>query len=240
MIVKADLHLHTVLSPCGDIEMTPVQIVAKAKECGLQIIGITDHNSTLQCAEIKKVGEREGLFVLCGTEVNTREEVHCLAFFETTEQLAGFQEFLDKNLPPIPNNPDKFGYQLVINEDEEVLHEIEYLLISALNKSINEVEAEVHRLNGMFIPAHINKMQDSVISQLGFLPPDLKVEAVELSKHTTKDVFLEKNNYLSKYSFIRSSDAHILEDIGCVYTTLEMDEISFDNIRKAIAHLSQS
>lgn len=238
MDYRADLHIHTVLSPCGDIEMTPRHIVAAAKEKGLHIIGITDHNSTLQCAEVKKVGEREGLFVLCGCEVNTREEVHCLAFFETPGQLAEFQLFLDHHLPHIPNNPDKFGYQLVINEAEEVLQEVEYLLINALAASIEEVEVEVHRLDGIFIPAHINKMQNSVLSQLGFLPPGLRVDALELSAHTTIPAFLEKNKYLAAYPFIQSSDAHIVEDVGKIDTVLQLNSVDFTAIKNALHSLN--
>lgn len=214
--------------------MTPRNIVEAAKMRGLHIIGITDHNSTLQCAEVKKVGEREGLYVLCGAEINTREEVHALTFFETPGQLAEFQLFLDKHLPPVRNKVEKFGYQLVINEEEEVLQEVEYLLINALSAGIEEVEAEVHRLDGIFIPAHINRMQNSVLSQLGFLPPDLKVDALELSRHTTISAFLEKNSYLSKYRFIQSSDAHIVEDIGCIYTELKMEKLNFAGIRKGM------
>ena len=217
--------------------MTPRNIVEAAKKRGLHIIGITDHNSTLQCAEVKKVGEREGLYVLCGAEINTREEVHVLTFFETPQQLAEFQYFLDKHLPPVKNNVEKFGYQLVINEEEEVLQEVDYLLIAALTLSIEEVEAEVHRLEGIFIPSHINRMQNSVLSQLGFLPPDLKVDALEVSRQTTVPAFLEKNKYLAKHRFIQSSDAHIVEDIGSMYTELEMEELNFASIRRAIANI---
>jgi PHP family Zn ribbon phosphoesterase len=219
--------------------MTPRHIVKAAKKRGLHIIGITDHNTTLQCAEVEKVGEREGLHVLCGVELNTREEVHALAFFETPQHLTEFQIFLDKHLPPVKNNVEKFGYQLVINEEEEVLQEVDYLLFSALTIGIEEIEVEVHRLEGIFIPAHINRVQNSILSQLGFLPTDLKVDALELSRHTTIPAFLEKNKYLSKYPFIQSSDAHLPEDIGAIYTELEMDKISFSNIRQAIiAHTS--
>jgi PHP family Zn ribbon phosphoesterase len=234
MLYRADLHIHTILSPCGDLEMTPRPIVAQAKERGLHIIGITDHNNTRNSAEVQKTGNREGIFVLCGAEVTTKEEVHCLAFFETPEQLAEFQQFLDANLPPIKNDEEKFGYQLIINEDEEILGNEEYLLINAIKKSINEVADEVERLGGIFIPAHIDKMQNSVLSQLGFLPPDLKVNALELSKNTDKSVFLKRNAYLSKYFFIQSSDAHYPKDIGCVYTELEMDDLSFQSIKEAM------
>jgi PHP family Zn ribbon phosphoesterase len=231
---RADLHIHTVLSPCGDIEMTPRRIVAKAKERGLDIIGICDHNSTRQCAEVEKAGKRENIFVLCGAEVTTREEVHCLAFFDTPDTLAAFQFFLEKNLPHIQNDVRKFGYQLVVDEEENVLDELPYLLINALSRSITEVAAEVRRLNGIFIPAHIDKARDSILSQLGFVPPDLQAEALELSKHTTVSAFLQQHRELADRHFIRSSDAHVPDDIGCVYTSLRMNEINFNEIKNAL------
>ena len=79
---RADLHIHTVLSPCGDLEMSPVNIVQKAKERSLNILGISDHNSTLHAPLIKKLAAKEGILVLMGAEVTTKEEVHCLCFFE--------------------------------------------------------------------------------------------------------------------------------------------------------------
>ncbi|HKL33844.1 MAG TPA: PHP domain-containing protein [Tangfeifania sp.] len=101
---RADLHIHTLLSPCGDVEMTPRNIVQKAKASRLDIIGITDHNSTKNALLVKKLAEKEGIFVLTGAEVTTREEVHCLAFFETEDQLSQFQQYIDENITKIPNN----------------------------------------------------------------------------------------------------------------------------------------
>lgn len=170
-LFRADLHIHTTLSPCGDLEMTPRTIVAKAKERQLDLIGVCDHNTTRQCAEIQKVGRRENLVVLCGAEVTTREEIHCLAFFETPETLAAFQRFLDDNLPPVENNVEQFGYQLLVDEDERILHAFPYWLPNALTKGVDEVAAEVRRLNGVFIPAHIDKARNSLLSQLQIPKP---------------------------------------------------------------------
>ena len=228
---RADLHIHTVLSPCGDIEMTPDFIIRQAKACGLDIVGIADHNSTLQCAEIRRIGEREGVFVLCGAEVTTQEEVHCLAFMEDLEKLNLFQQYISRHLPPVKNKTDLFGYQFVVNEQEEILDEVPYLLISALSQSIDQVEQEVHRLGGIFIPAHIDKQKDSLLSQLGFVPPDLQVDALEISYYTSIDKLpvLKK-----KYNYISSSDAHYPNEFSRRQTLFHMEALSFDEMRKAL------
>jgi 3',5'-nucleoside bisphosphate phosphatase len=230
---KADLHIHTVLSPCGDLEMSPKNIIGKAKEKGLDIIGITDHNSTKHCELAEKIGKANGIFVMKGAEVTTKEEVHCLAFFESIQALNEFQAYLELHLPDIPNNPDYFGYQVVVDEDENILETIEKLLISALDQSIDQLEKKIHQLGGIFIPAHVNRSKNSLISQLGFVPTDLKVEALEISKHITREKFLEENKYLKNHRFIQSSDAHYIENIGDVYTSFTLKELSFKEIKNS-------
>ncbi len=233
---KADLHNHTVLSPCGDIEMTPRFIVETALKKGYDIIGITDHNSTLEGREIKRyVGDGEP-YILCGAEITTKEEAHCLAFVDGEDHLNALQNYLKEHLPKIPNDVDMFGYQLLVNEEEEVLDQEEYLLISAIDQNIEQIAAFVHSIDGIFIPAHIDKMQNSVISQLGFIPPDLDFDALEYSKRCNIDNFLSVNKYISKFntSFIRSSDAHYPNDFGCTTTYFHMETRSFSEIKKAL------
>ena len=169
-----------------------------------------------------------------GAEVTTKEEVHCLCYFENEKQLAEFQNYLNKYLPNILNDTQKFGYQVVVNEEEEIIDEVSCLLISGLSQGIEEIEMKVHSLNGLFIPAHINKSINSVISQLGFLPLDLKVDALEISMHITKKEFISKNNYLKGYNFIQSSDAHYIDSIGSACTNFFMEELSFTEVRKAL------
>ena len=212
---RADLHCHTLLSPCGDIEMTPARIVRTALERGWDIIGITDHNTTVQGREIKRmVGDGEP-YILCGAEVTTREEVHCLVFADNGDSLDALQKFLDDSLPRIPNDEEVFGYQLAVNEAEEVIYEAPYLLISAIDRSIEEVAAFAGSIGGLFIPAHIDKSQNSIISQLGFIPPDLPFDALEISARCSLDGLLERHRWLRKLnpSFVRSSDAHYPEDL---------------------------
>ena len=163
MEIRADLHIHTVLSPCGDLDMSPANIIGMALQKGRSLIGISDHNSTRQAPVIRQLGEQQGVRVLCGTEINTAEEVHALAYFPTLERLAEFQHFLDLHLPDIKNNPDKFGYQVVVDAMEQIIYEEERLLITALDVDINTIEHTVHALDGIFIPA-----QDVYKRQVGY------------------------------------------------------------------------
>ena len=234
---KADLHIHTVLSPCGDLEMSPSNIIRIAKSKQLDLIGITDHNTTRQCAVIRELGQREGIFVLCGVEVTTKEEAHCLAFFETTESLGAFQIYLDAHLPQVKNNPDLFGYQVAVDAEDNIVFEEERSLLSAIDQSIEKIEQQIHFLNGIFVPAHVNKGKNSVISQLGFIPNDLNIDALELSKHISKEEFINKNKYLKNHVFIKSSDAHLPELIGETTSLFVMEALNFEEIKKALHNI---
>lgn len=230
---RADLHIHTVLSPCGDLEMSPANIIEKALEKGLDIIGITDHNTTRHCKLISKLAEAAGIFVLMGAEVTTREEVHCLTFFENDNQLLEFQGFLETHLPPIPNNTERFGYQVVVDEDEQIIDEIEFLLLTALDQSIEQIEQKVHSLGGIFIPAHIDRPSYSIISQLGFIPSGLLIDGIEISANSNaQSVFPLLGNQF-EMPIIRNSDAHYAEDIGKAFTTFEMEHKTFNEVKLA-------
>ena len=231
---RADLHIHTLLSPCADLEMTPANIIIKAKETGLQIIGITDHNSTKNALLVKKLAENEGIFVLTGAEVTTKEEVHCLAFFEFENQLTQFQEFLDKQITIIPNPDGHFGYQPVVDENDMILELIPNYLPAALKKGIGEVQKTVEKLNGIFIPAHVDRPSNGLFSQLGFIPPGLKFDAMGISSFSSeKDV--RKHYVLGKeITLIRNSDAHFLQQIGEICTVFHIEKMNFSEIKMAL------
>ena len=217
--------------------MSPTNIIRIAKSKQLDLIGITDHNTTRQCAVVRELGEREGIYVLCGVEVTTKEEAHCLAFFETTESLETFQIYLDAHLPQVKNNPDLFGYQVAVDAEDNIVFEEERSLLSAIDQSIEKIEQKIHSLNGIFIPAHINKSKNSIISQLGFIPDDLIIDALELSKHISKEEFISKNKYLKNKVFIRNSDAHLTELIGESTTLFVMEALNFEEIKKALHNI---
>ena len=236
MQFKADMHIHSVLSPCGDVEMSPSAIVETAKARGMDIIGLTDHNSTLNADVTRRLGEKVGLHVLMGAEVTTKEEVHCLAFMPTTEKLAEFQAFLDSRVIFFENDVDKFGYQLVVDEDENIIDEVPHLLINALDLPMLELQQEVYRMGGIFIPAHIDRPTFSLSSQLGFVPSGLRYHAMELSYYCKRDgyKFLETHPWFSDLNFIQSSDAHFIPDIAKIHSVLEMPFFSFDNFRDSL------
>ncbi len=231
---RADLHIHTVLSPCADLEMTPVKIVEKAKEAGLHIIGITDHNSTKNAKLIRQLAEKEGVYVLTGAEVTTKEEVHCLAFFEQDHQLDEFQNYLDTHISKISNPHGHFGYQPVVDADEKILEMIPYYLASALNKGISSIQKYVYELNGIFIPAHVNRPMNGLFSHLGFIPKNLKFDALGITGRTSENHVRKHYDLDSKISLLYNSDAHILNQIGSAFSVFNIDKINFKEIKMAL------
>jgi 3',5'-nucleoside bisphosphate phosphatase len=233
-ICRADLHIHTLLSPCGDLEMSPMNIIRKAREMQLDIIGITDHNSTLQLPLMVDLARENGLFLLMGAEVTTREEVHCLAFFETLEEIREFQNYLDRHLIKIKNDPHRFGYQVVVDRQEQIVYEEESLLIASLDQGLEQLEKKIHELKGLFIPAHVNRERYSLTSQLGFIPADIHADALEISRHVSREKFLELNPHLKDFTIIRSSDSHTPERIGEIFTEFVIERSDFKEIKMAL------
>ena len=231
-LYRADLHIHSVLSPCGDLEMSPRNIIKKAVEQKLDIIGITDHNATLHGPLLRELGYRNNIYVLTGAEVTTREEVHCLTFFDNDEMLGMFQDYLDQNLPFIQNKPSLFGYQVVVDEKENILKEIQSLLITGIKQSLEEVEKMVHQLGGLFIPAHVNKKSNSILGNLGILPGNLNADGMEVIGSI--DVFMKEHPEFLKYSLLKNSDAHQLDLIGKRFNVFEMERLDFNEIRMAL------
>lgn len=235
---KADLHIHTVLSPCGDLEMSPVNIVNAASQKGLDIIGVADHNTTRHCRLITQLAAEKGIFVMPGAEVNTQEEIHCLAFFENIEILDDFQAYLDQYLPRVKNDPNFFGYQVQVNEKDEIVYEEEISLFGAIEQSIGDVENKVHELNGIFIPAHVDRQRDSVYSQLGLFPDDLNPDAIEISWRNEPGEFLKTHPELLQFTVLRNSDAHFPDDIGRVFSRFLLMNRNFKEIKMALARES--
>ena len=224
--VRADLHLHTCLSPCADDLMQAAAIIEQAKKVGLDMIGICDHNSAENVRAIMKAGERQGLAVIPGVEVTSREEVHILGLFSTEQELMGLQDIIYENLPG-QNDEEAFGPQLVIDEYDNVVSQNSRLLIGATTLTLEQVIDAIHQFAGLAVASHVDRQRFSLIGQLGFIPNGLKLDAVEVSNPSSAG-----QEY--GYPVVTSSDAHFLEDIGKNSTCFMIEEASLQEISKAL------
>ena len=209
MKVFYDLHIHSALSPCGDEDMTPNNIVNMSLLKGLDVIAVTDHNS---CGNVRAVmGAAAGrILVLPGMEVETTEEVHILCYFPSIKQAEQMEKMIRENRPVIKNRPDIFGRQLYFDAQDRIVGEEETLLVASSGLSIEQVFSYARKSGGIPVPAHIDRTSYSVLSNLGFLPPELQTSAVEITAVNRKTM---EKDYQEQY-ILTSSDAHYLGDIS--------------------------
>lgn len=213
-----DLHIHSDLSPCGNSDMTPNNIVNMAYIKGLNIISVTDHNTVKNFPAVCSVAQGLGIEAVPGMEVTTREEVHVLCYFRTYEDAEKFGDLIYESLPEIENNPLLFGEQNIYNSDDEITGSLNKLLINASRYSIDEVYQLVQRYHGVSVPAHINKKSNGVLGILGFIPINLEFKFVEIYSKAEIDERLIK-----RYNVLRNSDAHNLPDISEPVNSMELD-----------------
>ncbi len=226
MKVKCDLHIHSALSPCGDMDMTPNNIVNMAILNGLDMIALTDHNSAGNVRSLMACAEDKPLCVVPGMELETAEEAHFVCLFETAEQAETFADYIKPYFLPIKNRVDIFGEQAYMDADDNITGYEQQLLTTALTCSIYDAASVVRGLSGVVYPAHVDKNAYSIISNLGIVPPDLGFTVAELSKHCSVEEAVKKWPYLEKYILFSDSDSHYLWDIYENQNMLELEEIS--------------
>jgi PHP family Zn ribbon phosphoesterase len=231
---KADLHIHTCLSPCADLDMSPKAILERSAEKKLDIIAICDHNSAENVEACMRAGLKHGIRVLPGMEVNSREEVHTLAIFETAEQALAMQEIVYLHGKGT-NRPDVFGDQVIANEFDEVEGFNDRLLIGAVNLGFRDVIKEVRRLGGLTIASHIDRPSYSLLSQLGFIPPDVELDALEIFHKNKQEEMCRDVPGMRDLPVVSSSDAHFLSDIGRSHTVFFLEAPSVEEIRMAFS-----
>lgn len=224
--VRADLHVHTCLSPCGDTQMQAMAIVKQAKKVGLDMIGICDHNSAENVAAVAKAGLREGLAVIAGMEITSSEEVHILGLFSAERDVMNLQDVIYENLAG-ENDEQVFGPQTIVDEWDNVIGINDRLLIGATTLTVEQIVKAIHRWAGLAIASHVDRERFSLIGQLGFIPEGLELDAVEVSMASSI-----KQEY--GYPVVTSSDAHFLEDIGKSTTYFVIEDVSVDEINKAL------
>ena len=230
---RADLHIHSCLSPCGDWEMSPRNIVRQSISKGLDIIAICDHNSIENAAAAMEEGERRGVTVLPGMEICSKEEVHILAIFSNLDDAEYMQALVYDNLPG-ENQPDIFGHQVVADCEDGVVCENERLLIGATALGLHELAALTQERGGLSITSHVDRQAFSIIGQLGFLPADLTIDAVEISARANRSEVTKTHSGIEQFAIITSSDAHYLKDIGAVSTVFRLAEPTLNEIRLAL------
>jgi len=230
---KADMHIHSCLSPCGDWDMSPRRIIQKSLEVGLDLIAICDHNTAENAAAAMREGRKKGIHVLPGMEVCSREEVHILALFGELSQALEMQSYVYANLPG-ENKPKVFGCQVVANENDEVLGENPRLLIGATRLGLHDIVVKTHLLGGLSFCCHVDRPAYGIINQLGFIPADLDLDGVEVSSHVNLAQAQATVSGIEKFACITNSDAHFIEDIGKVWTVFRMAAPTIEEIRKSI------
>lgn len=233
--IRADLHIHSCLSPCGDEEMRPCAIVGKALAMGLDMIAICDHNSAENVAAFMSAGLENGLTVLPGMEVTSKEEIHLLALFNRREDCMIFQNLIYQNLLG-ENVEEVFGCQTMVNEKDETIGTNRKMLIGATLLPLEQIVSVVGSLRGVTIASHIDRQAFSLLSQLGFIPEGLSLDGLEISSRTSKEEAQKRFHAYRHYSFVRFSDAHYLEDIGKNITHFLLAQTTSEEIKMALHH----
>ena len=199
-MIRTDLHLHTCLSPCADDEMDPVDVVRMAKLIGIDLVAITDHNSSKNCPVAELIARECGIGFIPGAEITTAEEIHCICLFPTVPLAISFNETLDHMRRKVKNKPDIFGRQTIVYPDGTTEEE-PYLLYSAANVTIMELPGIVRAYGGLFWPAHVDRGANSLLMVLGSWPKELKADAAEVKYKGTVGI-------PAGIKHVNGSDAH--------------------------------
>ncbi len=208
----ADFHIHTLLSPCAEIEMTPHHIVMRAAQYGVDAVAITDHNASANAAAAVEAAKNYGVKVFPGMEVECREEAHIVVLFDTLEQLAAWQKIVDANMSGLKNNAERFGAQFIVDDDDNFIAEEERMLLGPLKLPAAEVIQKVNAMGGMAIAAHVDRPSYSLLMQLGFLPSDMGLAAAEISSAGIRELKEQKLKLaLGGLNYVTDSDAHMMD-----------------------------
>ncbi|GHV50982.1 histidinol-phosphatase [Synergistales bacterium] len=234
-IYRADLHIHTVLSPCGELEMDAPGIVGRARDEGIDIIAVTDHNASDNYRAVSDYADGNPV-VLPGMEVQTGEDIHVLTIFADEDTVKKFQEIIRLKMMPMKNAPEVFGHQPIIDSKGDILEFEDLLLMQGTLYDIDSVVRMTQERGGIAILAHVDRPSFSYTAALGPFPEDYPADAFEISSAASGEAAAK---WLGKYplrTFTRSSDAHMIEHISrdrC--TEMYLEAPSFDEIKLAIA-----
>lgn len=221
-----DFHIHSCLSPCGDSDSTPNNIVNMALIKGLHVIALADHNTGKNCPAAMAVGKKNGLVVLPAMELATSEDIHILCLFERYEDLEKLETYIQKTRLRIQNKPEIFGHQYIMDENDVIVGEEKDLLIVSSGVSVEEAAALVKGFGGIPVPAHIDKQSNGLVGVLGAFDYGLGFELIE----STLDSGV-------KLPQITNSDAHYLWDIAEAEHFIEAESCSARGVFAALREM---
>ena len=217
--------------------MSPLRILARSHDANLRIIAITDHNASANTRVAIRLAERPGVVVIPGMEVTSREEAHGLAYFHELEALTDFQHLIDQHLPHAPNLPEVFGHQLVYDEHDEIVDVDDQLRQVGVSLGIDELAAEVKSRGGVFVPAHVFRNKFSLMSQLGFIDPEEKFDAVEIAFPMWRRENYKIGMRVSGFPVMTGSDSHFLENVGRAFMELPAAAKGLDDVMRLVKEL---
>ncbi len=225
-----DLHIHSCLSPCGDMDMTVNNIVNMAALTGCDIIALTDHNTCKNVPAAMKIGESVGVVVVPGMELCTSEEVHVVCLFESLEGAMAFDEYVYERIPDIKNDEAVFGSQAILNEEDEIVGKVDKLLVTSADIALWELTDILSDFGGVAIPAHIDRDSYSVLSSLGEIPTDCGFKYVEIRDKSRVEELKEEYPYLNELNILHDSDSHYLENFPEGYEKIELESLSVKSL----------
>lgn len=209
-----DFHLHSCLSPCGDMDMTPQNIAGMAALKELDAVALTDHNTCKNCPAFLEAAKAYSFVAIPGMELCTLEEVHVVCLFPDLEGAMAFDQYVDGKLPEIQNEPEIYGKQVIMDQNENAVGEVEKLLVNAASIGLDEVIPLVQAHRGICFPAHIDRPSYSILAMLGDFPPELDFTTAELANPLLAEQYLAQYPRLQTMRLVTDSDAHYLWDIS--------------------------
>ena len=209
-----DFHIHSCLSPCGDNDMTPNNLVGMAAVMGLDIIAITDHNSCKNAPAVLAVAEEAGILALPGMELCTAEEAHVVCLFETLEGAMEFDRYIYDTMPHIQNKPEIFGEQRVLDAEDRLVGALDDLLLVSSFVAVDDVKRLAEEYGGTAFPAHVDRDSYSVLAALGSIPPEGGYTVAEVTREADLEALLAQHPELRSMGIVRDSDSHYLDTLA--------------------------
>ncbi|MEA1885057.1 MAG: PHP domain-containing protein [Thermotogota bacterium] len=227
---RADFHIHSCLSPCADITMTPNEVVKQLVEKHIDWAALTDHNTTRNLRPFESVFKAAGVAFLPGIEIQTVEDIHVLGYFPDVEAAQKAGKEVEEALPAIQIDPEKNGYQLTVDEQDEFQDMVLKPFGFPTTLTLDQTVALIRKFNGIPVYAHVERAM-GVIVQLGLIPQEPYDMACELYMPSK---YQEYASQFASRTVFSSSDSHNLDSFSEAKMMVKCKSRSFDELERAI------